>query len=203
MAEAARSCDSTGRYPQAAPSNGHINADELDRTIRYGDANGNIPAAAEGFFRLKDYFEDKFGPSYSPRFAKAVDNFVRSLVGYSLATFVLQVTYNIRDDYYCFNYLLQVKDRHNANILIDEEGHIIHIDFGYILGQSPGFNINFENAPFKLTSDYMDLMGGVNSPSFQLFQDLFFKGFLALQKHVDLLTSVLQVFICIVFGLIS
>jgi phosphatidylinositol kinase/protein kinase (PI-3 family) len=88
-----------------------------------------------------------------------------------------------------------VKDRHNANILIDEEGHIVHIDFGYILGQSPGFNINFENAPFKLTSDYTDLMGGVDSPSFQLFQDLFHKGYLALQKHADLLTSVLQVIV--------
>ena len=66
---------------------------------------------------LKDYFEFAFGSSYSPGHQKAQQNFVKSLVGYSLVT-----------------YLLQVRDRHNANLLLDTEGHIVHIDFGFILG---------------------------------------------------------------------
>ncbi|KAJ1387718.1 kinase-like domain-containing protein [Ochromonadaceae sp. CCMP2298] len=52
---------------------------------------------------LKQFFELTFGESYSFIHAKAAQNFARSLVGYSL-----------------FTYLVQVKDRHNANILIDE-----------------------------------------------------------------------------------
>ena len=36
-------------------------------------------------------------------------------------------------------------------MLIDSQGHIIHIDFGFMLTLSPG-GINFESAPFKLTS---------------------------------------------------
>lgn len=52
--------------------------------------------------------------------------------------------------------VVQIKDRHNGNLLIDEEGHIIHIDFGFMLSNSPG-GVNFESAPFKLTRELLEV----------------------------------------------
>lgn len=40
-------------------------------------------------------------------------------------------------------YFLQVKDRHNGNILLHKSGYIIHIDFDFFLSNYPGFFINF------------------------------------------------------------
>lgn len=48
-----------------------------------------------------------------------------------------------------------MKDRHNGNLLLDEDGHIIHIDFGFMLSNSPG-GVNFESAPFKLTRELLE-----------------------------------------------
>ncbi len=66
---------------------------------------------------------------------------------------------------------MAVKDRHNGNILIDDVGHILHIDFGFMLGTSPG-GVNFESAPFKLTQEYVELMKGKDSDYFGYFRSL-------------------------------
>ena len=37
------------------------------------------------------------------------------------------------------------------------------------------------------------MMGGINSPAFKMFEDLFVRGFYALQKHVEGLGAIVQV----------
>lgn len=46
---------------------------------------------------------------------------------------------------------MQVKDRHNGNILLQQDGSLAHIDFGFFLSNSPGKGLEFEKpVPFKL-----------------------------------------------------
>ena len=108
---------------------------------------------------LRAYFEYVYGDPTQQSFKAAQRNFMLSLVGYSLVS-----------------YLLGLKDRHNGNIMIDTRGHLIHIDFGFAMGMAPGHEFSFEKAPFKLTQDYIDVMGGLSSPCFREFKRLFVSG---------------------------
>ena len=112
---------------------------------------------------------------YSNNFEEAQKNFCESLAGYSLIT-----------------YLLDIKDRHNGNIMIDINGHILHIDFGFILGISPG-NLKFENAPFKFTNEYIEILDGKNSSMFQYFKSLLFKGFIEVRKNYDSFEQIIKI----------
>lgn len=47
--------------------------------------------------------------------------------------------------------------RHNGNILLTADGHIIHIDYGFILSISPGKNLGFESSAFKLTHEFVEV----------------------------------------------
>jgi len=105
------------------------------------------------YVNLKDFFQRFFGPPDSPAYEKARNNFMKSLAGYCIVC-----------------YLLQLKDRHNGNILLHKNGHIIHIDFGFMLAKTPGGNMGFEKAPFKLTSEFVDLLNGAHSPLFHKFR---------------------------------
>lgn len=89
-------------------------------------------------------FSDFFRSFFRDNMEQALNNYLHSLVAYSLVC-----------------YFLQIKDRHNGNILLDTEGHLIHIDFGFFLSIAPGKGLEFEKkVPFKLLSDYIKVLGG-------------------------------------------
>lgn len=106
---------------------------------------------------LFEFFVKNFGKGRkkSRGFKRAQKNFIQSLVGYSLAC-----------------YILNIKDRHNDNIMVDSEGHIIHIDYGFMLSNQPGKGLKFEKAYFKLTQEYVDIMRGTRTKKFIAFRNL-------------------------------
>ncbi|KAE8589044.1 hypothetical protein XENTR_v10022866 [Xenopus tropicalis] len=124
---------------------------------------------------LLDYFLQEHGSCTTEAFLTAQRNFVQSCAGYCLVC-----------------YLLQVKDRHNGNILLDAEGHIIHIDFGFILSSSPR-NLGFETSAFKLTSEFVDVMGGLNGDMFNYYKMLMLQGLIAARKHMDRVVQIVEI----------
>jgi len=123
---------------------------------------------------LYEYFVSKYGSEDSIRFQKARSNFIKSMAAYSI-----------------ISYLLQFKDRHNGNIMVDDAGHILHIDFGFLFDIAPG-GVKFERAPFKLTPEMVAVMGGsTHSQSFRCFEELCVKAFLASRQYVDQLGHII------------
>lgn len=122
---------------------------------------------ADGKFgSLSQYFVENFEEE---NLLRAKKNFLHSLVGYSLAS-----------------YLLQIKDRHNGNIMIDSFGHIIHVDFGFVFGKYPGI-LYLESAPFKFSAEYLELI------DLEQFKSIFVQGFKVLRKHREKLTRLMEI----------
>jgi len=120
---------------------------------------------------LRTWFLRLFGPPEGRAFQIAHRNFILSLAGYAVVS-----------------YILQAKDRHNGNIMIDSLGRVAHIDFGFIYETSPGGNLGFEPS-FKLTDEMNELIG----PKYYLwFQVLVVRGFLAVRRKMDTILSLTQ-----------
>eukprot|EP00796_Vickermania_ingenoplastis_P000298 gene298-171_t len=122
------------------------------RVVTTGQTSGIIECVPNSLSRneigklvesnLAEYFVQSFGHPETSTFRRARENFVKSAAAYSIVTFVLNI-----------------KDRHNGNIMVDASGHLVHIDFGFLFDTSPGGDMNFESSPFKLTTEMIQLIG--------------------------------------------
>ena len=98
------------------------------------------------------------------------DNYMRSLAGYCVAT-----------------YLLGVGDRHRHNIMVTHDGVIFNIDFGWCLGQEP----KPLQPDLRFDQFLMAGLGGKSDKRYKRFLELADKGFNALRAHANLFTTLL------------
>lgn len=110
---------------------------------------------------LSDFYKNRYGDEHSVAFQQARLNFIQSMAAYSVVC-----------------HILQIRDRHNGNIMFDGEGHVVHIDFGFLFDIGPG-GMRFEPYSFKLSHEMVDVMGGHESPGFAMFEQLVVKAYLA------------------------
>ena len=90
---------------------------------------------------LSDYLREH-AASDEQAYTSAVDNFIRSCAGYSVAT-----------------YILGIGDRHNDNIMLTKQGQLFHIDYGHFLGNFKSVaGINRERSAFVLTKEMAYVM---------------------------------------------
>ena len=126
---------------------------------------------------LKDHFLRAFGEPAAEPYRAGVKCFAQSLAAYSIVSWILQL-----------------KDRHNGNLLLDNQGHLIHIDFGFMLSNSPG-SMGFEAAPFKLTQEYVDVLqscpGG--GEHWDMYKRLCKEAFQALRKNAESVVMLVEV----------
>ncbi len=105
----------------------------------------------------------------------AMSNFVRSTAGYCVIT-----------------YLLGIGDRHLDNLMIQPEGNLFHIDFGYILGADPK---PLAPPPFRFSKEMMEAMGGVDSPNYKRFRMYCCQAYTILRKRAQLILNLLNLMV--------
>ncbi|KAI9503625.1 Phosphatidylinositol (PI) 3-kinase [Coemansia spiralis] len=106
--------------------------------------------------------------------ADVMETYVKSCAGYCVIT-----------------YLLGVGDRHLDNLLLTPQGHLFHVDFGYILGRDP----KPFPPPMKLCKEMVEAMGGMDSLMYQRFKSHCFVSFSILRKSSNLILNLFSLMV--------
>ncbi|CAD5206654.1 unnamed protein product [Bursaphelenchus okinawaensis] len=108
----------------------------------------------------------------SKKYMECVDRFSFSLAGYCVAT-----------------YVLGIRDRHQDNLMLANDGRLFHIDFGHILGHNKKkLGINRERTDFILTDHFLCVVSHgkddfKGSYMFKTFRESCAQGYLVLHYH--------------------
>jgi len=142
-------------------------------TVLESDTAANIQKAAGGVTgALKQTPLANWIRKHNPgeAYDRAVWNFTRSCAGYCVAT-----------------YVLGIGDRHNDNIMVNQQGFLFHIDFGHFLGhyKTIVLNVRRERAPFVLTPEFANVMGSQSSDNFSTFVQLCCDGYNIIRRHAN------------------
>ena len=105
------------------------------------------------------------------------DRFVKSCAGYCV-----------------ISYLLGIGDRHLDNIMITEDGYLFHIDYSFILGYDPKIITKnaFGGSEIRLTTDMIDMMGGMESRHYKRFKEICNACYVCLRQHTNLFYTLLS-----------
>lgn len=87
----------------------------------------------------------------------------------------------------CFSYILGLGDRHAGNIMISNNGQIIHIDYGYIL-ENPIHSSIFTPI-IRISSDMIDFLGGIQGEYYELFKTCIINVFDILRLYSDIIRN--------------
>ena len=101
--------------------------------------------------QIRAFYEEiskKNGEKNEEELNKKLDSYINSCAGYCVVT-----------------YILGIGDRHLENLMIDNNGRLFHIDFGYILGKDP----KPMPPPIKLCKEMVECMGGKGSKRYEEF----------------------------------
>jgi len=82
---------------------------------------------------------------------------------------------------------LGIGDRHLDNILLKPDGHMFHVDFGFIFGRDP----KPFPPPFRLIKAMVDAMGGEDSEHYAKFKSYCCQAYNWLRKSASLILNLL------------
>lgn len=126
--------------------------------------------------KIEHYLWENSGKN-NAKFEEVLDNYIKSCAGYCTVT-----------------YLLAVGDRHLENLLIGKEGHLFHVDFGFIFGKNPPGK-NIWTPPIRICKEMLEAMGGHKSKQQDLFKQKCVEAFLYLRNHKTYILNLLYLMI--------